>query len=411
MVETKSQGPSVVLSHGGVQYSYQLAFALQEAGFLKAFWTTYYHDNGWGRFFLPRYLGRRHHEGLNKELVYSIFSPELFQRALTFSLGKNYFTTVRTLHWRNRLFDRNVSRRLGRFDFDLFIGLSGSSLYSLEKAKSLGKVLIVDQHDIHYSLAARLLHEERELHPEFADSMPYWPPLEPYLEKVRREFEIADFILAPSTFALNSHLEAGIPREKLILMPHALRSFDPSAASFRKNDGKFRILFVGTLTQRKGLKYLLEAVRGLAHPRIELILIGDRMASREALAPYRDYFRHLGYLTGDELKQQFRNAHLLVLPSVYDAFGLVVLEAMAAGLPVIVSENTAAGSDVVRNETDGFVVPIRDVEVLKDRINRLYENPSLREEMGRNASERVKEFSWQAYRTRLKKTLENIYAA
>jgi glycosyltransferase involved in cell wall biosynthesis len=97
-----------------------------------------------------------------------------------------------------------------------------------------------------------------------------------------------------------------------------------------------------------------------------------------------------------------------VLPSVYDAFGLVALDGMAAGLPVIVSENTAAGSDVVRDGVDGFVTPIRDVEVLKDRILRLYQDPALRSEMGKNAAERVKQFSWEVYENRLKEVIEQV---
>ena len=149
-------------------------------------------------------------------------------------------------------------------------------------------------------------------------------------------------------------------------------------------------------------------MKQLRLPKLELTLIGDQMADRKALAPYRDYFKHVGYVSHEELQIYLRNAHLLVLPSVYDAFGLAALDGMAAGLPVVVSENTAAGSDVVRDGIDGFVTPIRDVEVLKDRILRLYQDPALRSEMGKNAAERVRQFSWEVYENRLKEVIEWI---
>lgn len=408
-----SRHPAVILSHAGIQYSYQLASALQEARFLRSFFTTIYHS-GDPRplpFFIHRYAGRRHFYGLQKELIVSNPWPEFFQKILGLILRKNYFATSHVMTWCNSIFDYNTSRRLKNFDFDIFIGLSGGSLESLKAAKAAGKISIVDQHDIHFNAARRILKEEIELHPEFASSIPYWPPYEPYLDKVQKEFGIADFILVPSSFALQSHLAEGIPKEKLILMPHGFRPWSEEIIPAPLEGETFRILFVGTLTQRKGIKYLLEAVRQLNLPKIELTMIGDQMVDSKALDPYREHFRYIRYTPYPLLGNFFKNAHLLVLPSVYDAFGMVALDAMGAGLPVIVSENTAAGSDVVRNGTDGYVVPIRNIEALKNRIEILYSNRSLLHEMGNNARERVKQFSWDQYKNRLQKTLTEIYSS
>src|SRR3989338_2527502 len=402
--------PSVVLSHGGVQYSYQMALALQRAGLLSAFYTTIYDFRRLGKF-LPWFrsrLSRRRYEGLDEALIKSNPCAELLQRAVSYlALGNSFFTN-RSIHWRCRLFDDYISRELERIKFDLLIGLSGSALSSIKKTKEKGKISVVDQHDIHYSLAERLLREEQELHPEFASSIPYLPPLWSYLNCVKHELDLADFILVPSSFSLKSHLDGGIPQEKLILMLHGMNPPHDNVCPSKREGGKFRILFVGTLTQRKGLKYLLEAVKQLHSSQIELILIGDCMAEERALAPYRDFFRYIPYVPYSKLKDHFDHAHLLVLPSIFDAFGLVALDAMAAGLTVIVSEHTAAGSDIVRNGIDGFVVPIRDPEAIKREILTLYENENLRRQMGFNASERAKEFSWDTYAERLKNAIERI---
>jgi starch synthase len=412
--------PRVCLAHGGVQYSYQLALALQELGVLEKFYTTFVYSEShwtgralcaipksWAASFLP-YLNRRRPIGLRPDLVHPHIWPELFQRAGSFLLGKNYFTTNRLLHWRNRAFDLYMRSQLSKVSFDVLIALSGSALYSFRTAKRLGKVAILDQHDIHYRAAERLLREELERSPAFSSTTPYWPPLKSYLRCLEEEMELADYILIPSSFALRTHLEAGVPKEKLILMPHAVERPYESLDRKRHPDGKFRVLYAGQFTQRKGIQYLLEAIKQLDLPSIELIMIGDPVGNADGLKLYRGYYRRVEYVAHKQLKEFFDMSDVLVLPSIYDAFGLVALEAMASGLPVIVSENTVAGSDVVRDGIDGFVVPIRNVDTLKDRLLRLMEEEELRVKMGGSGRERVKEFNWDSYKARFENLMGRI---
>lgn len=399
----------VILSHAGVQYSYESAEALNEIGALERFYTTaYYHEERVPRFLFKRRLFRRSGGRLPKELIHSNPYPEFFRRAGGFLLGRNYFTRNVLLHWGNRLFDYFVKEKLGRIAFDVFIGLSGSALFSLRQAKKLGKTAILDQHDIHYSLAAKLLGEEMRLAPEFSKTIPYWPPLERYLECLKEEMEVADFIMVPSTFSLRSHLEAGIPKNKLILMPHATRPRRDSLSEKRRDDGKFRLLFAGSITGRKGIKYLLEAVKELNLPDIELTLIGDIVGDSAPLGPYKGYFKRVGYMEAERLKSYFEKSDAFVLPSIYDAFGLSALDAMFAGLPVIVSENTAAGTDIVREGIDGYVVPIRNVKILKDRIMRLRNDKNMRHAMGASGKRRALQFNRDSYKNRMKDFLAKL---
>ncbi len=406
--------PRVVLSHPGVQYSYPFAYALQECGYLHAFHTTFYFRHSWQLpFGLQKVFHRRLYKGVQHELVFSNPWPEIFRRLGTLLFGKNYFTLNRMLFFGNNCFDRSVAAFLKRTNWDIFIGLSGGSLESLKTAKAKGKIAIVDQHDIHFSLAERLLREERELHPEFASSMPYWPPIRSYLKILEKEMTVADYIFCPSLFSYRSHREAGVSEKKLVILPHGVKihktqNRERNVESF--NGQPFKILFMGTVTQRKGIKYLLEAVKQLRHSeKVELLLIGDWMVEKKAIAPYEGCFRYQPYIPYLELEKCFGGAHVLVLPSIYDAFGMVALDAMAAGLPVIVSEHTAAGSDVVRDGIDGYVVAIRNVEALKERILQLARDRKQAQEMGRMARERVKEFSLEVYQKRLETKILEIY--
>ena len=402
---TEVRRPRVILAHAGVQFSYQPAAALDEAEHLARFITTIYDPpTGFTRFLPPRfgtrieaYASRRRHPTLGRRNTSIIWWPEAVERVLSVAVPRGSNVKSRLLDVRNHWFDRAASQLLGKIEHDVFIGLSGSCLSSLRMAAKLGDGTVVDQHDIHFSLARQLLTEECELNPDFASTMPFARSVNRYLRRVEAELHEADRIFVASSFALNSHVEAGVPREKLIALLHATQVEPKERTSYRPVRQQLSILFAGHLTQRKGIKYLLEAVRRLSLPGVTLTLVGDPVGTTEPLTPYADLFRHIEHLPHAELIRRFWDFDVLVLPSLYDAFGLVALDAMAVGLPVIVSANTAAGSDIVREGVEGFIVPIRDTVALMDRILRLYESPDLRRAMSESGPSRAAEYGLESY--------------
>ena len=132
-----------------------------------------------------------------------------------------------------------------------------------------------------------------------------------------------------------------------------------------------------------------------AKPDTELALVGQLVGVTTPLKPYAHLFRHIPHLTRPDLAEAYRDSDVFVFPSLVEGMGLVVLEAMACGLPVIVSPN--GPGDLVRDGVDGFVIPIRDPEAIRDRLERLYRDPLLRAEMGRNARARALQYDWSAY--------------
>jgi glycosyltransferase involved in cell wall biosynthesis len=157
-----------------------------------------------------------------------------------------------------------------------------------------------------------------------------------------------------------------------------------------------RLLFVGQIGQRKGISYLLEAARRTAAQGDSLTLVGQIQGSGRALVPYRDGFRHVPHVPRVELREIYRQADVFVFPTLVEGMGIVVLEAMASGLPVITTPN--GPGDIVRDGVDGFLVPPRDVDAIVERLERLRADPQLRQEMARNARIRAQEFTWDAYR-------------
>jgi len=115
-------------------------------------------------------------------------------------------------------------------------------------------------------------------------------------------------------------------------------------------------------------------------------------------------FHHIPNVPRIMLAEIYRWADVFVFPTLIEGMGLVVLEAMASGIPVIVTPN--GPGDVVREGVDGYVVPIRDVDAIADRLDYLRANPEARMQMGANARERALEFTWEAYGRNVLRELE-----
>lgn len=411
--------PRVLLSHSGVQHAYKVGRALHSAGLLIQFYSTLYYQPK-----LPIYkVGEKIFGGYSwftamKERRYDPKLPiEVIHSVPWLEIGYQIWQKLSRSRWehsaltlKNDLFDRYVSKKLRRFRecFDLFYGFSGCALHCLKQSKSLGKLSILDHHDIHHQTAKKLLQEEIELHPDFAETIPYWPPYEPYLQRVEAEDCAADYHMVLSSFAKNSYVHAGMNPEKISIVPLGVDLDRFSSDMKQENNHKFRILFVGAIGQRKGIKYLLESFKHLALPNSELVLAGNVLGRRKALEKYSHLFHLEQFIEPSLMPSFYRSGEVFVLPSVYDSFGQVIVEAMACGLPVIVSENTA-GHDIVRDGVDGFVIPIRDVNALSVKLLILYENPELRQWMGENARKRAQEFSLEEYSQKLVDILLTVW--
>jgi glycosyltransferase involved in cell wall biosynthesis len=204
------------------------------------------------------------------------------------------------------------------------------------------------------------------------------------------EYEAADKINLCSTFSRATFVENGVPEHRTILTPLGCLEAEDISFAETERGGAFVVLYVGRVSIEKGVQYLLRAFSEATLAGAELWVVGAVAPEMEGvLARYRSNFRYLGVKSREELGAVYRAASVLVLPSVQEAFGLVLLEAMASGLAVIATE-TSGAPDIVRNGIDGFVVPSRNAEALRERLAWLYENRSKCREMGLEACNRAR---------------------
>jgi len=201
---------------------------------------------------------------------------------------------------------------------------------------------------------------------------PFPPVARHYYERCKAMMEHVDYVFAPSSFVANSFLERGFSPDRILrnIYPVDLTCFSPRTAS-RPKHKPLRIINTGALTLRKGTPYLLEAFRLIQkhEPAARLMLsnnIADSM--RPILSRYSDLpIDWSPSLAHPQLAERLRSADIFVLPSLEEGLARTSLEAMACGLPVVVTPNTGS-NDLVSEGVNGSVVPIRDPQAIADAV-------------------------------------------
>lgn len=298
---------------------------------------------------------------------------------------------------RSAVFDRQVAQLLRPGQIAL-LACYGAALQSLRRGRALNLMTYLEFPVPHYRFAEQLLAEEAELQPEFAETLQFHRFSRETASRLDDEIRETDRVLVPSAFARDTFTEFGIPSGKVLPVPLGVDTdlFHPSEKPPKRST--FRVLFVGQITQRKGISYLLEAFRRAAIPRSELMLVG-RICRSDRAWRHLPGVRHEGPLPRRELPAIYRSADVFVMPSLIEGFCLTALEAMACGLPTILSKNTLGGE--ITDGPSAFLVPIRDADAIAKRLVQLYENGDARDAMGHAAHERAQLFSWEHYGERI----------
>lgn len=377
----------LLIAHpGATSLLYPLVAALQRMDIDVGFETSFYALPGLDRAarFLPaglgarvrRELGRRRHPDIAPDGIATHPMPEL-AHVLAARAGRPGLTAA-LLRWRNARFDRLVSSRIRRQRPDLFIGFDGSSEESLRACRETGTISLLFQAIGHLKSGLRVLEEEKRLEPAFA-SVSLGDTSAQWIERNTREAVLADRIVVPSAYVRDTLVENGRDPATIDLLPFPVDTVRFSPAASPRSDGIVRVLFVGQVGMRKGVRYLLEAARLLARPDIEVVLVGGIVDGDDWLRPYAGIFRHIANVPHAEMPAIFRDADIFVFPSLHEGSAMAVNEALASGLPAIVTPNAGA---ILRNGVEGFVVPIRDVTALAGRMSQLADDAALRRQMG-----------------------------
>ena len=382
----------VIQTTFGVFHHFELARELLRRGHLQRIYST----------FLWKRLKR---EDIPRDLVRTypwLHTPEMVSRRFGFTPA----WLINTLGYTNALaFDRFVINKLrSERPPDALIALSGSSLLAGQQVQRRGGIFICDRGSSHQRYQETLLKEEHSR----------WPVAAPTSDDrdTHREEEIyrvANAITVPSSFAARSFVEMGVPTHKIHIIPYGVR-----LEHFRKiaqaPDDRFEVLFAGGVGLRKGVPYLLQAFAALNHPRKRLRVAGSIQSEIRSLLSQlpQTNVEYLGSVPQSRLIDLMNTSHVMVLPSIEEGLALVQGQALACGCPVIATTNTGA-EDLFTDGVEGYIVPIRDVAALTDRMQRLADDSLLQQQMSGAALERVHHLGgWSDYGDRWEQLLSSL---
>lgn len=364
----------ITVSAGGRFHAFRLAKQLRKAGYLDKIFTSF-----------PWFSVKD--EGLSPEEVECLPLKEIIERG--FAKVPFLSKAMEIPYYTANLFDRQVSNRIR--PCDIFFSWSGFSLFTLRKIRRAFPAKIILEHTSNHPQGqCKILLEEERISGSRASQLS-----SSFVKKILNEYAEADYIIVPSALARKTFLERGFDENKVIYVPLGvdIKIFRPAP----KNDGVFRIICIG-ISINKGIHYVLRAINELKIDDLEVWLVGQIDNDiKQFLKKYQGKFKYLGAIAQKELYKYYSQASISILFSLGEGFGLALLEAMACGLAVICSDRVGA-KDVVREGVDGFVVPVRDVRALKEKILYFYNNPDICKEMGIKARKNVTDnFTWDDY--------------
>jgi glycosyltransferase involved in cell wall biosynthesis len=275
------------------------------------------------------------------------------------------------------------------------------ALETFRAASKIGCKKFLDYPVAHWRLVHRILQEENELQPAWSNTLTGLLDSQEKLNRKDEELGLSDQIIVASTFSKISLLEFPFRIAPVSVIPYGAPVSTPlSNDGLPPKDSKLRILFVGGLGQLKGIAYLIEALEIFGRPHA-LTIIGRRTTKdciplQKAIQKYR----WIPSVSHDQLLDEMRHHDIFVFPSLSEGFGMVVTEALSQGLPVITTPHTC-GPDVLSDEEDGFLVPIRNPQAIAEKLELLARDRNLLAEMSEAAQRKARKLSWVDYRRRI----------
>lgn len=403
---SKLMSHMVLLAHPGTQYSHQLAQQLVRHDSLYEFWTGFgLSPNGLLGQVIANYTPRELRRKIANRVIQGVpisslrTTPIIELRALE-RLRRGQ-PPQQVFYERNEAFQKTIPTN-SLEKSSAIIGFDTSSWLLGERAQQIGKPYFLDQSTSHPLANQSIMEGVARRFPDWRQNIEMRLPA--LLASEMQEYDLATKIVAASSFSRETLVSQGVPSDKIVLNPYGvdLNLFHPPLTSRRRQS--LRFLFLGSLSARKGVPLLLEAWKTLNLKDSELWLTGPVSKQDRALIPPMKGLKVLGKLPHKELPDLLRTCDVLVFPSYSEGFGLVLLEALASGMPIITTEATA-GPDLIRDGVEGRLVTSGDADALSAAMHDLAKDYDKLEGMALAARRCAERFSWDAYGDRWQRLL------
>ncbi|KQN30886.1 hypothetical protein ASE92_19305 [Pedobacter sp. Leaf41] len=415
---TKCLKNAINHSNPGIgKFSTETIKAYQEAGFLNYMFTTlvFHQENFVVKYLLKRFpsliskLKNRYFSQIPPEKIRLYPFKELFRLFAVKFLSLTKADTV--WEWAELSFDKWVSNKLDQ-NVRIVHCYEHAALSTFTQAQKFGCFKIIEQVSQHHTFYKKLTEQEFKQYPNLRSGYNEKILLKSLQKRNRRkdeEYDLADLIICNSTFTMTTLIDAGIDRMKIVKIPLAYPEVI-DMKSKQKQTEQFTFIYVGSLSLRKGTHILLEAWRKyfFNQQNVKLILAGSNSLPKEFTENLPKNVELKGFLNRQELNTLYNDANLLVFPTLADGFGMVITEAMAKGIPVLTTNNSA-GYDLIDDGIDGFIVEAGSADALGEKMLWIVKNKISLEDMSELIIEKARKYQWSDYRIRLINTINDRY--
>ena len=396
-----------VVVHAGARDSYQLARALAEQGLLDRLYTDLFWpaEHSFANR-LARLVPDFHRQALQRSapgIPFRLVHLNALRGVLSLLVEKIRRVPGNLRRRAHRSADAALGAAAGRRAARVHAGLVSYSYYGFDAMQAFRRPAMLFQVHPHPATVRRLLQEELAAHPDCAESLVQeWElalPEEDF-EHLVSETRLASRFLAASSFTRDSLVEHGANPADIAVVPYGvdLEKFRPARDRTAPRPGdKLQLLFVGRINQRKGVKYLLEALKGFSPDHVQLTVCGRVV---DSLSLFRDSGVPVEIrpsVSAEELVKAYQAADLFIFPSVAEGFAQVLLESLACGLPILATTHTAA-PDLITEGEEGFIVEPRRPDLLAERIAWCLDHRMTLFEMRQRARATAEKFTWERFR-------------
>lgn len=296
--------------------------------------------------------------------------------------------------------DRALSHLVTAEDFAVYLYEDGA-MRTFERARDLGVPTVYDLPMPYWRLKHRLLEEEAERNPAWAPLLGGLTDRPEILDRKDAELDLASIVVSASPLTTRSVIESA-PRKHVVQIEYGCPP--AQAAVSRRRSARLQVLYVGGLTQRKGLSYLFDAMRA-ARSFADLTLVGRTPASPPgALARELQHHRHHESLPPAEVLEVMRRSDVLVLPSIVEGFGLVIAEALSQGIPVLATDRTGLPG-LLDGAADEWILPAGQSAPILAMLERFQSSSEALLDAKEISLQIARGRTWQGYRARLAEVL------
>ena len=231
----------------------------------------------------------------------------------------------------SNLYSKAVVKKID-MDNDIVVSWSSKSLEIFEKLKESKTIKIIERGSSHALFQREILKEEYKIlglkEPKFLNN-------KALIEKQLKEYDLADYISVPSSFVKKTFIDNGISKEKIIVINYGIDENQFIRTNYTKRNNKFIVLYVGTTEVRKGIHYLLDAIKILDNENIELHIVGEISDFLKSILPEKKNIKLFGHINQNQLYKFYNNADCLVQPAIEEGQSIVQIQSLFCGTPII----------------------------------------------------------------------------